>query len=84
MLNNFTASIYLLQASKDSINWENIFYRQPVDTYEADYDTIKPKATITKFAYLNNDHNSKYLKLLLEYRSDSAYFNDTIRIINQK
>jgi len=84
MFNNFTASIQLIQASNDSIKWESIFFRQPVDTYDAVYDTVNPNSTITKFAYIDNNQKSKYLKFLLEYRSDSSYFNDTIQIVNFK
>ena len=49
MFKNFTASIHLIQLSNDSLKWENVFYRHPVDTYDADYDTLRPKSTITKF-----------------------------------
>jgi hypothetical protein len=84
MFNNFTASIHLIQASNDSIKWKSIFYRLPVDTYEAVYDTINPNSAITKFAYIDNYEKNKYLKLLLEYRSDSSYFHDTIQIVNFK
>ena len=84
MFKNFTASIHLLQVSDDSLKWRNIFYRQPVDTYDAEYDTMKPKSTITRFAYIDYDQKNKYLKLLVEYRSDSSYFNDTIQIVNRK
>ena len=79
---NFTNSIHLLQVSDDSIKWQNIFYRQPVDTYDDNYDTIKPKSKITRFAYIDNNKKSKYLKILLEYRSDSSLFKDTIPIIS--
>jgi len=84
MFKNFTASIHLLQVSDDSLKWQNIFNRQPVDTYDAEYDTMKSKSTITKLAYIDNNQKSKYLKLLLEYRSDSSYFNDTIQIVTFK
>ncbi|GAB2843362.1 hypothetical protein GCM10027043_52940 [Ferruginibacter profundus] len=84
MFKNFTASIHLLQVSDDSLKWQNIFYRQPVDTYDAEYDTMKPKSTITRFAYIDYDQKNKYLKLLVEYRSDSSYFTDTIKIVNRK
>jgi hypothetical protein len=84
MFKNFTASIHFIQVSNDSLNWENVFYRQPVDIYDAGYDTLRPKSTISKIAFLDNNRRSKYLKLLLEYRSDSSYFNDTIPITNLK
>ena len=83
MFKDFTASIHLIQVSNDSLNWENVFYRQPVDIYDAGYDTLTPKSTISKIAFLDNNR-SKYLKILLEYRSDSSYFNDTISITNRK
>ena len=81
---NFTASIHLIQVSKDSLKWENVFYRRPVDIYDADYDTLKPKSTISKITFIDNNQKSKYLKLLLEYRSDTSYFRDTIQITNLK
>jgi len=84
MFKNFTVSIHFIQVSNDSLNWENVFYRQPVDIYDAGYDTLRPKSTISKIAFLDNNRRSKYLKLLLEYRSDSSYFNDTIPITNLK
>lgn len=82
--NSFTASVHLIQVSNDSLRWENVLYRQAVDIYDADYDTLRPKSKITKFTFLDNNRRSKYLKLLLEYRSDSSYFNDTIQIANIK
>lgn len=82
MVKNFTASIHLIQVSKDSLKWEDVFYRQPVDIYDTEYDTLKAKSTITKIAFIDNNQRNRYLKLLLEYRSDSSYFNDTIQIAN--
>lgn len=84
IIKKFTASVYLLQASNDSVKWEKFSPREPVDAYENDFDTVLPKSTISKIAYLDNNQNRKYLELMIKYKYDSLFCIDTIRIANRK
>jgi hypothetical protein len=82
MMRKFTASIYLLQKSDDSIKWKKSSERHAVDTYDIYYDTIIPNTTLSKLVYVEDYQKEKYLELLVEYRSDSVFYNDTVRIKN--
>lgn len=83
LLQHFSAAVQLVGISNDSINWQQIFNRGVVDTYDPTYDTIQPGTTISKLVYLNSEQRSNYLLLVLDYKSDSLYYNDTIGIARQ-
>jgi hypothetical protein len=80
MMRKFTTSIYLLQKSDDSIKWEKSSQRHAVDTYDIYYDTIIPNTTLSKLIYVADYQKEKYLDLLVEYRSDSVFYKDTVKI----
>jgi hypothetical protein len=82
IIRKFTVSIHLLQKSNDSIKWEKSKERHVVDTYDIYYDTIIPNTTLLKLVYVEDYDKEKYLELLVEYRSDSIFYNDTVRIKN--
>jgi hypothetical protein len=63
MIRDFTASIYLLQKSDDSIAWKKSGHRHAVDTYDIYYDTIIPNTTLSKLVYLDDYQKEKYLVL---------------------